>query len=132
MFVCFRFPIPFLFEGWTSWKARWGIHMFVPVLVWVLNPNIPYIDVKHCCTLGELMIWQILFIIIIIVTINFLGIFTIFINILTVQRHVIVIFSFFEFVVSETHNLFKMCSHHTFLWFHATEYSVFSSKYFSQ
>jgi len=31
----------------------------------------------------------------------------------------------------ENHNLLETCSHHTFLWFHATEYSLFPSKNFS-
>jgi len=32
----------------------------------------------------------------------------------------------------ETHNLLETCSHHTILWFHATEYSLFPWKYFSR
>jgi len=32
----------------------------------------------------------------------------------------------------ETHNLLVTCSHHTFLWFHATEYSLLQSKDFSR
>jgi len=34
-------------------------------------------------------------------------------------------------LIPETHYLLETCSRHTFLWFHAAEYSLFPSNFFS-